>query len=165
MSWKKNELKPIMSFPFSSLIDKLRPLWAVAIFVLGFGSVLAQDTQIPVTPLQTVGGKVTFVQQGNGIDAQLDGTTFDRLSARRIVRHVEPSGARMIVEASDGGAPELLLYDFTKRPPAVERIGRRMKLTGVFWQHDEVVLKSAEGWYRFQRGTLTKLTSSKTVYH
>lgn len=125
----------------------------------------AQDTDSSAGPIRTTAGSVTFVQQGNNIDAQLDGATFDRLNARRITHFVEPSGARMIVEAFDNGAPELLLYDFTKRPPAVERIGRRMKLTGVFWQRDEVVLKSAEGWYRFQRGTLTKLVSSKTIYH
>ncbi|AMM13197.1 MAG: hypothetical protein M3O74_10910 [Pseudomonadota bacterium] len=143
----------------------LRIFFSLLLAMLSTPGAFAQDADSGAGPIRTVAGSVTFVQQGNGIDAQLDGTTFDRLSARRIVRHVEPSGARMIVEASDGGAPELLLYDFTKRPPAVERIGRRMKLTGVFWQHDEVVLKSAEGWYRFQRGTLTKLTSSKTVYH
>jgi hypothetical protein len=143
----------------------LRIFFSLLLAMLLTPDAFAQDADSGAVPIRTVAGSVTFVQQGNGIDAQLDRTTFDRLSARRIVRHVEPSGARMIVEASDGGAPELLLYDFTKRPPAVERIGRRMKLTGVFWQHDEVVLKSAEGWYRFQRGTLTKLTSSKTVYH
>ena len=125
----------------------------------------AQDADSSAGPIHTTAGSVTFVPQGNTIDAQLDGATFDRLSGRRIAHFVEPSGARMIVEAFDNGAPELLLYDFTKRPPAVERIGRRMKLTGVFWQRDEVVLKSAEGWYRFQRGTLTKLVSSKTIYH
>jgi hypothetical protein len=67
----------------------------------------------------------------------------------------------MIVEGNDG----LVLYDFRRNPPAVERIGRRLKLDGVYWQRDEVVLRSTEGWYRFQRGTLTKLTSSKTIYH
>ena len=40
-----------------------------------------------------------------------------------------------------------------------------MKLDGVFWQGDEIVLKTAEGWFRLQRGTLTKLVSSKTIYH
>src|SRR5258708_947781 len=116
-------------------------------------------------PVRTIGGSVLFVQQGNGFEAQIDGTTFDRVSARRIAHFDEPSGARMIVEAFDSGAPELVLYDFSKRPPAVERIGRRMKLTGVFWQRDEIVLKSADGWFRFQRGTLTKLVSSKMIYH
>ncbi len=125
----------------------------------------AQEADSSAGPVRTTAGSVTFVQQGNGIDAQLNGNTFDRITARRIAHFDEPSGARMIVEAFDEGAPELLLYDFTKRPPAVERLGRRMKLTGVFWQRDEVVLKSAEGWYRFQRGTLTKLVSSKTIYH
>jgi hypothetical protein len=125
----------------------------------------AQEADSSAGPIRTTGGSVAFVQQGAIIEAQIDGKTFDKLNARRIVHFEEPSGARMIVEAFDTGAPELVLYDFTKRPPAVERMTKRMKLTGVFWQRDEVVLRSADGWYRFQRGTLTKLTSSKTTYH
>ena len=98
--------------------------------------------------------------------AQVDGRVFDHLNANRLRHFDETSGAhgavaRMIVEGNDG----LVLYDFRRNPPAVERIGRRLKLDGVYWQRDEVVLKSTEGWYRFQRGTLTKLTSSKTIYH
>jgi hypothetical protein len=125
----------------------------------------AQEADSSLGPNQTIGGSVLFVQQGNGFEAQIEGKPFDRLNARRIAHFDEPSGSRMIVEAFDSGAPDLVLYDFSKRPPAVERIGRRMKLTGVFWQRDEVVLKSADGWFRFQRGTLTKLVSSKTIYH
>src|ERR1700712_3108328 len=136
-----------------------RIFFSLLLAVLITRGAFAQDADSRAGPIRTTAGSVMFVQQGNSIDAQLDGVTFDRLNARRIAHFVEPSGARMIVEAFDSGAPELLLYDFTKRPTAVERIGRRMTLTGVFWQRDEVVLKSAEGWYRFQRGTLTKLTS------
>jgi hypothetical protein len=125
----------------------------------------AQEADSSAGPIRTTGGSVLFVQQANGFEAQIDGKPFDRFNARHIAHFDEPSGARMIVEAFDSGAPELVLYDFSKRPPAVERIGRRMKLTGVFWQRDEVVLKSADGWFRFQRGTLTKLVSSKMIYH
>jgi hypothetical protein len=58
-----------------------------------------------------------------------------------------------------------VLYDFRRKPQAVERIGRRLRIDSVYWQRDEAVLRTGEGWYRFQRGTLTKLTSSKTIYH
>jgi hypothetical protein len=127
--------------------------------------VFAQEADASAGPIHTTGGSVVFVQRGATFEAQIDGKPFDQLNARRIAHFEEPSGARMIVEAFDTGAPELVLYDFTKRPPRVERMTKRMKLTGVFWQGDEVVLKSAAGWYRFQRGTLTKLTSSKMTYH
>jgi hypothetical protein len=128
-------------------------------------AVFAQDADAGAGPIRTTGGSVLFVQQGDSIEAQIDGTPFDRLIARRITHFEEPSGARMIVEAFDTGAPTLILYDFSKRPPTVERLTKRMKLTGVFWQGDEVVLKSTDGWFRFKRGTLTKLTSSKMIYH
>lgn len=125
----------------------------------------AQDAGTSAGPIRTTSGNVVFVQQGSTFEAQMDGKPFDRLNASRLAHFEEPSGARMIVEAFDNGAPELVLYDFTKRPPTVERMTKRLRLTGVFWQRDEVVLKSTDGWYRFQRGTLTKLTSSKMTYH
>ncbi|MGA7816258.1 hypothetical protein [Caballeronia sp.] len=140
--------------------------WSFAALIAIYGaSVSAQDAQTGMGPIATKAGGVQFVQQGAGFDAQLDGATFDRLNAGRIAHFDEMSGARMIVEAFDSGPPELVLYDFRKRPPTVERIGRRMKLTGVFWQDGEVVLKSTDGWFRFQRGTLTRLTSSRVIYH
>jgi hypothetical protein len=117
-------------------------------------------------PIATAGGALQFVPDGAAYVAQVDGRAFDHLNASRLQHFDETSGAhgavaRMIVEGNDG----LVLYDFRRKPPTVERIGRRLKLDGVYWQRDEVVLKSTEGWYRFQRGTLTKLTSSKTIYH
>jgi hypothetical protein len=143
-----------------------RPMFFAALLVSASApNAFAQEAESGAGPIRTTGGSVLFVRQGNGFEAQIDGQTFDRFNARRIVHFEEPSGARMLIEAFDSGAPELLLYDFTKRPPAVERIGKRMKLLGVYWQRDEVVLKSTDGWFRFQRGTLTKLVSSKTIYH
>ncbi|CAN7214711.1 hypothetical protein LJR034_000650 [Caballeronia sp. LjRoot34] len=137
------------------------PLLAFAVVPGAF----AQEADASSGPIRTTGGSVVFVQQGATFEAQIDGKPFDQLNARRIAHFEEPSGARMIVEAFDTGSPELVLYDFTRRPPTVEHMTKRMKLTNVFWQRDEVVLKSADGWYRFQRGTLTKLTSSKMTYH
>jgi hypothetical protein len=126
----------------------------------------AQEAETATGPMKTVAGTLEFVRQDAGFGAQIDGATFDHLSGSRIVHFTESSGARMIVESFDGNAqPLLTLYDFRKRPPSVEHIGRRIKLDGVFWQGDEVVLRSTQGWFRFQRGTLTKLVSSKTTYH
>ncbi|MDN7176761.1 hypothetical protein M0D69_01735 [Caballeronia sp. SEWSISQ10-4 2] len=147
-------------------LRRIRPLIVATLLLFTtVPRVFAQEADSSTGPIRTIGGSVLFVQQGNGFEAQIDGKPFDRLNAGRIAHFDEPSGTRMIVEAFDSGAPELVLYDFSKRPPAVERIGRRMKLTGVFWQGNEVVLKSADGWFRFQRGTLTKLVSSKMIYH
>jgi hypothetical protein len=117
-------------------------------------------------PVATVGGSLQFVQDGGAYAAQLDGRTFDRVNAGRLRHFDDASGAhetvaRMLVEEGNG----LVLYDFRRNPPAVERIGRRLRIESVYWQRDEAVLRTGEGWYRFQRGTLTKLTSSKTIYH
>jgi hypothetical protein len=126
----------------------------------------AQEADTGAGPVRTVAGTVEFVRQDGGFVAQIDGVTFDHLNGNRLNHFSEGSGARMIVESFDGNAqPSLTLYDFRKRPPSVEHIARRMKLDGVFWQGDEVVLRSPQGWFRFQRGTLTRLVSSKTTYH
>jgi hypothetical protein len=126
----------------------------------------AQEAETGTGPVKTVAGMVEFVRQDGGFQTQLDGNTFDHVSGNRIAHFDETPGSRMIVESFDGNAqPSLTLYDFSRRPPSVVHIGRRMKLDGVFWQDDEVVLKSTQGWFRFERGTLTKLVSSKTIYH
>lgn len=135
-------------------------IWGLAVLFLSTVA-MAQGSG----PVTTKSGVVQFVQQGDVIDVQLDGVSIDRLSARRVAHFEEPSGARMLVEVFNAGAPELVLYDFGRRPPVVEKIGRRMSLSGVFWQPDEVVMRSTDGWFRFQRGVLTKLSSSKVVYH
>jgi hypothetical protein len=126
----------------------------------------AQEAETGLGPQKTSAGMLAFIPQNPGFSAQLDGKLFDQLDGTRIAHFDETSGARMIVESFDGKGPPLLaLYDFRRQPPSVERIGRRMKLDGVFWQGDEVVLKTTAGWFRWQRGTLTKLVSSKTIYH
>jgi hypothetical protein len=58
-----------------------------------------------------------------------------------------------------------VLYDFRQRPPLVQRLGERMTVKRVFWQGDEVVMQSSQGWFRFKGGVLTKLRSSTTTYH
>lgn len=117
-------------------------------------------------PIATSGGALQFVANEGMQIAQIDGREFDRVKASRLRHFDDPSGpresvSRMIVETGD----DLVLYDFRRNPPVVEKIGRRLKLVGVYWQPDEAVLKSTDGWFKFQRGKLTKLTSSKTIYH
>jgi hypothetical protein len=67
----------------------------------------------------------------------------------------------MLVQTESGP----VLYDFRHHPPLVQRSGKRMTVKRVFWQGDEVVMQSSQGWFRFQRGVLTKLQSSTTTYH
>lgn len=145
----------------------LRSLLCITALALTMSSLAhAQEAETGLGPQKTHAGMLAFIPQNPGYSAQLDGKPFDQLVGTRIAHFDETSGARMIVESFDGkGAPLLALYDFRKQPPSVEKIGRRMKLDGVFWQGDEIVLKTTEGWFRLQRGTLTKLVSSKTIYH
>lgn len=116
-------------------------------------------------PFVTPAGSAQFERVGGDYVASLDGTAFDRFGARALV-HFDDEGeagqavARMLVATDSGPA----LYDFRRRPPLVERTGKRMNVQRVFWQGDEVVMQSPEGWYRFKGGILTKLQSSKTIY-
>ena len=71
------------------------------------------------------------------------------------------AGIDVLVET--GAGP--VLYDFRQHPPLVQRSGMRMTVKRVFWQSDEVVMQSSQGWFRFKRGALTKLQSSTTTYH
>ena len=67
----------------------------------------------------------------------------------------------MLVQSDTGP----VLYDFRRNPPLVQRVSQRMTVRRVFWQGEEVVMQSNLGWYGFQRGKLTKLQSSTTIYH
>jgi hypothetical protein len=58
-----------------------------------------------------------------------------------------------------------VLYDFRSKPPVVVRSGRRMSVTRVFWQGEDVVMQGSQGWFRFKNGVLTKLQSTTTIYH
>jgi hypothetical protein len=132
---------------------------------LALNVAFAQEARPGNGPVSMKAGSVQFVQQGAEFDVQLNGTSVDRFGARRIAHFDEPSGARMLVEAFGSGAPDVYVYDFRRRPPVVEKVGRRMSISGVFWQVDEIVLKTSGGWYRYQHGELTPLTSTKTVFH
>ncbi|SAL61887.1 hypothetical protein AWB66_03597 [Caballeronia telluris] len=140
----------------------LQVLFAAATLVAS----VAHAQSVTAGPVATVAGALQFVQEGSAYVAQIDGQPFDRVNNNRLRHFDDTSGAheavaRMLVEEGNG----LVLYDFRRKPPAVERIGRRLRIESVYWQRDEAVLRTGEGWFRFQRGTLTKLTSSKTIYH
>lgn len=117
-------------------------------------------------PLDTPAGQVQFVRDGQGFSALLGNDAFDRFSAHALTHFDDMNSAngtvaRVLVQTDLGP----VLYDFRHRPPLVQRIGARMSVKRVFWQGDEVVMQGSQGWFRFQRGVLTKLQSSKTIYH
>ncbi|MEM5340358.1 hypothetical protein [Paraburkholderia azotifigens] len=117
-------------------------------------------------PLITPSGELQFVRVDREFVGMLDTQSFDRFSASTLTHFDETSSSyqtvtRMLVQTDSG----LALYDFRHRPPLVQRSEKRMTIKRVFWQDDEVVMQSSQGWLRFKGGVLTKLQSSKTTYH
>jgi hypothetical protein len=117
-------------------------------------------------PLVTASGELQFVRADRGVVAMLDKEVFDRFSANALthfddVGSANDSVTRMLVQTDAG--PEL--YDFRYRPPVVQRVGKRMTVTRVFWQGNEIVMQGSQGWFRFEGGVLTKLQSTTTTYH
>jgi hypothetical protein len=148
------------------MIGRGRLLSALFLFAAALAAGTAHAQSGDGGPLATAAGSLQFVREGASFAAQIDGTTFDRFNAPALRHFDDPSGARgtvarMLVESPDGP----VLYDLRRNPPVVERIGRGMKVNRVFWQGPEVVMQGPDGWFRFERGTLTKLQSSKTIYH
>lgn len=116
-------------------------------------------------PFATPAGTLQFAPVDRDFVGMLDGQTFDRLSATTLIHFDDIDNAnsivtRMLVQTDAGP----VLYDFRHRPPLVQRVGQRMAVKRVFWQGDEVVMQSAEGWFRFKNGVLKKLQSSRTTY-
>lgn len=117
-------------------------------------------------PLVTMAGELQFVRDDRDFVAMLDQKTFDRFGANRLTHFDDVSNAsgtiaRVIVQTDS----DLVLYDFRRRPPLVQRVRGRMTVKRVFWQGDEVVMQGSQGWFRFMHGELTKLQSSTTTYH
>jgi hypothetical protein len=117
-------------------------------------------------PLATPSGKLQFVRVDRDFVGMLDNEIFDRFGANTLTHFDDVGNAndtvtRMLVQ-TDSGA---VVYDFRQIPPLVQRTGKRMTVKRVFWQDDEVVMQSSQGWFRFRRGVLTKLQSSTTTYH
>ncbi|MFM0166979.1 hypothetical protein [Paraburkholderia sediminicola] len=117
-------------------------------------------------PLVTPSGTLQFVRVDRDFEGMLDKEVFDRFSASTLmhfddVGNANDSVSRTLVQTDSGP----VLYDFRQRPPLVQRLGERMTVKRVFWQGDEVVMQSSQGWFRFKGGVLTKLRSSTTTYH
>ncbi|MGF6368979.1 hypothetical protein OKW40_001729 [Paraburkholderia sp. RAU6.4a] len=117
-------------------------------------------------PLVTPSGNVQFVRVDRDFVGMLDKEIFDRFSASTLthfddVGNANDSVTRTLVQTDSGP----VLYDFRYHPPLVQRSGKRMTVKRVFWQGDEVVMQSSQGWFQFKRGVLTKLQSSTTTYH
>ncbi|MFL9907080.1 hypothetical protein [Paraburkholderia sp. RL17-337-BIB-A] len=124
----------------------------------------AQSTALG--PLVTPSGNLQFVRVDRDFVGMLDKEIFDRFGASALTHFDDVGNAgdtvtRMLVQTDSGP----VLYDFRHRPPLVQRSGKRMTVKRVFWQDDEVVMQSSQGWFRFKRGVLTKLQSSTTTYH
>ncbi|MBC8733531.1 hypothetical protein [Paraburkholderia sp. UCT2] len=117
-------------------------------------------------PLVTPLGNLQFVRVDGDFVGMLDKEIFDRFSASMLthfddVGNANDSVTRTLVQTDSGP----VLYDFRHHPPLVQRSGKRMTVKRVFWQGDEVVMQSSQGWFQFKRGVLTKLQSSTTTYH
>jgi hypothetical protein len=117
-------------------------------------------------PLLTPSGQLEFVRADHDFVGMLDKQIFDRFSASTLthfddIGNANDSVIRTLVQTDAGP----VLYDFRQHPPLVQRSGMRMTVKRVFWQSDEVVMQSSQGWFRFKRGALTKLQSSTTTYH
>jgi hypothetical protein len=117
-------------------------------------------------PLVTPSGQLQFVRVDRDFVGMLDNEIFDRFGANTLAHFDDISNAndtitRTLVQTDSGP----VLYDFRHHPPLVQRSGERITVKRVFWQGDEVVMQSSQGWFRFKGGVLTKLRSSTTTYH
>lgn len=117
-------------------------------------------------PFVTPAGQLQFDRAGRDFVVTLDKAIVDRFDANTLLHFDDIDGAndtvaRTLVETDRGP----VLYDFRRRPPAVQRSDTRMTIARVFWQGDEVVMQSAQGWYRFKGGAFSRLRSSKMTFH
>jgi len=117
-------------------------------------------------PFVTPAGTLQFSRVDRDYVGMLDKVIFDRFGANTLTHFDEVDDAsqtvsRALVQTDSGP----VLYDFRHQPPLVQRSNKRMTVKRVFWQGDEVVMQSSQGWFRFKGGVLTKLQSSRTIYH
>jgi hypothetical protein len=127
-------------------------------------NVHAQSTD--AGPCITPAGALQFVRDDRDYVVMFDNQVLDRFDANTLVHFDDSSAAngklsRTLVQTDTGP----ILIDARRNPPLVQRTNKRMIVKRVFWQGDEVVMQGSQGWYRFQRGVLTKLQSSTNVYH
>ncbi|WP_118180569.1 hypothetical protein [Paraburkholderia phosphatilytica] len=117
-------------------------------------------------PFVTSQGELQFMRVDGAFVGMLNNEVLDRFSTSTLTHFDEigeprDSVTRTLVETDAGP----VLYDFRHRPAVVQRVGRRMTVKRVFWQGNEVVMQSSQGWFRFEGGVLTKLQSTTTTYH
>jgi hypothetical protein len=116
-------------------------------------------------PLATRAGTFAFVRAGSGFVGMLDNQAFDRFQANTLTHFDEVDDkndalTRTLVQTEAGP----VLYDFRAHPPLVQRAGMRMTIKRVFWQGDDVVMQTTQGWFRLAHGVLTKLQSMTKTY-
>ncbi|AXF10575.1 hypothetical protein CUJ91_21720 [Paraburkholderia graminis] len=143
----------------------MKRLFVAALAAVSLATAVHAQSNDP-GPLDTPAGKLQFAHDGRDFTALLDKDVLDRFAANTLAHFDDVSSAndtltRMLVQTDSGP----VLYDFRRRPPQVQRVGVRMTVKRVFWQGDEVMMQGSQGWFRFQRGVLTKLQSSTTTYH
>jgi hypothetical protein len=143
----------------------MRRLLVAALAATCFATCVHAQSNAP-GPLATPSGELQFARVDHDFVGTLDQQTFDRFNANALAHFDETDNAggtitRSLVQTDSGP----VLYDFRRRPPLVQRSNKRMTVRRVFWQDDEVVMQSAQGWFRFKDGAFTKLQSSKTTYH
>ncbi|WP_322101467.1 hypothetical protein [Paraburkholderia sp. J41] len=157
--------------PFAAPDSRLKPGLAAclaACFAACLAACLATaaHAQSHDAALTTPSGTLQFARAGHAFVATLDNAAFDRFDAGALT-HFDETGAqgdavpRTLVQTEAGP----VLYDLRRRPPLVQRTSLRMTVKRVFWQGDEVVMQGSQGWFRLRNGTLTKLQSSKLIYH
>jgi hypothetical protein len=142
----------------------MKPLFLALIAAASFATGVHAQTNA-TGPLPTPAGTLAFVRADRGFAGTLDNQVFDRFQANVLTHFDEiddKNGAIMRTLVQTDAGP--VLYDFRVRPPLVQRTGMRMNIKRVFWQGDEVVMQSTQGWFRLVRGVLTKLQSSKSTY-
>ncbi|MFM0041044.1 MULTISPECIES: hypothetical protein [Paraburkholderia] len=143
----------------------MRRLFLAAIAATSFATCVHAQSNAS-GPLVTPSGNLQFVRIDRDFVGMLDKEIFDRFGANTLMHFDDVDNAndtvtRTLVQTDSGP----VLYDFRRRPPLVQHLGERMTVKRVFWQGDEVVMQSSQGWFRFKRGALTKLQSSTTTYH
>ncbi|CAM2184001.1 Nuclear transport factor 2 family protein [Paraburkholderia sacchari] len=116
-------------------------------------------------PFATPSGELQFVRDDRDFVSMLNREKFDRFDAKTLM-HFDEVGAngaitRTLVQTAYGP----VVYDLRRNPPLVQRANVRMTVKRVFWQPDEAVMQSPEGWFQLKNGTLTKLQATKTTYH
>ncbi|MPW21896.1 hypothetical protein GCT13_34790 [Paraburkholderia sp. CNPSo 3157] len=143
----------------------MRRLFLAALAATCFVTCVRAQSNAP-GPLVTPSGELQFVRVDRDFVGMLDKEIFDRFGANTLthfddVGNVNHTVTRTLVQTDSGP----VLYDFRHHPPVVQRSGKRMTVKRVFWQDDEVVMQSSQGWFRFKSGVLTKLQSSTTTFH